>query len=285
MLTTPLAAISLLYSRQGWQPCSLLAKAADILGVDRHGKFAFERISLRATDRVAEAVFIGTARSCGVYSYASPIQDSKGQRREASEIVNDTNIGDLRFEVTSGSHTTIQYLKEARQALWNALSIEAVTKGHDICIRVRQPAGDIPSPPKSKAWFFERLEDRVYATLRRTFLQHAVEDVQLADFFDGMLYVFRNEDGFCEFNRDAALVPMMIADYCTRNQRHFAMQFDSLQHSGVIGVAIDRSGTHAIARGLCACILPTPCQQFDLTWSSPSWSPISGGLILFPKGH
>jgi hypothetical protein len=283
LLVTSLSAASLLYTEHGWQPCASINHRVDLLGVDRHGKLTFEQVSLAPADRQKRPLFLGTMRSCGAFSPSSLVQDSNGDRWEVSRIVNEMTIGELRFEVTSGSHTDIPFSREAWDAIWNCLLREGIAGRDGIRIRARRPASDERLPNETKVWRFERIDSRIYGTAKKDILTRQSQSVDLADFVAGLLYVFRNEDGVCEFNRNASLLTMTIADYCVRVERPFAMQFDSLQHSAVVGLVVDSTNSHALARGLCAFILPESLPEHELRWSTASWNPISGGVILSGK--
>jgi len=283
MLIGTLTASSLLYTACGWQPCGAIGERADLLGVDRHGKLAFGEVLLRSDNHHARPIFLGTARSCGTFSPSSLVQESNGDRWEASKIVDDMAVGELRFEVTSGFHADIRLSREAHDIIWSCLSQEGIACRDGIRVRARRPAGDERLPKDTKVWHFTRMDGRIYGTAKKATEAQQSGTVDLVDFVDGLLYIFRNEDGVCEFSRNTSLLTMIAADYCARSQRHFVMQFDSLQHSAVVGLAPDRHASHALVRGLCAYVLPGSLPEHELRWSTASWNPISGGLILSGK--
>ena len=214
----------------------------------------------------------------------SEIQDSRGDRWEVSRIVASAAIGELRFEIISGSQTTVRNLGKISQAIWNALSGEAVTKhASDIWIRARRSSQAIEKPKSSRLWQFEQKSERVYGKLSRSFLDHPIGAAQKEALIEGLLYLFRNDDAICEFSRNSSLIAMSLTDHFARAQRDFVFNYDSLQHSAIAGLAIDSSDPHTLARGLCAYVMPDPEHEIEISWSMPSWNPISGGIILSGK--
>src|SRR5882672_375150 len=118
MLHAVIVEASLLASQGSWHRCSCLPSATEVVGVDRHGKLASARISIKSTPQSAQAVFLGTSLSCGLFSCNSRIQDIDGKSWRALEIVQTMTVGDLRFEVVLDSIVDSDRRESEVDSLW-----------------------------------------------------------------------------------------------------------------------------------------------------------------------
>lgn len=274
MLTCPLLDASLVHTPAGWSPCSTVSEVLDVLGVDRHGRPAFAEVTVRPGRSTDTIVFLGTSRSCGFFAGDSVIQTSRGHQHRAEEFL-DASIGETNFEaiLTSADRPRIA----PPHALWHLLGFEAANEdGDSLFIRARRPLGEAGKPPPDGSWRFERKADRVYGVLRSAFKSRP----EVArDFIDGLVYLFTNEDGICEFGRRSSILAMAVATYYAGLDRPTTFQYDSLQHSAIIGLAVGRSDTNAVPRGLCGCAIAETATLFELGWDDPAWNPIVSGFI------
>jgi hypothetical protein len=192
----------------------------------------------------------------------------------AAELA-DGSIGEVNFEAIV-SCTEIPRTAPVA-SIWQTLRAESADEASSsLYIRARCPAGEASAPPSSKAWCFERRADRIYGALPAGFEKRQQVD---ADFIEGLIYLFTNEDGLCEFGRGSSLLAMAVATYCTRLEKSYTFHYDSLQHSATIALAVGRPDPNAVPRGLCSCNLTREATAVELQWETASWNPVVSGFI------
>jgi hypothetical protein len=282
MLRALLTGDSLLCSRFGWNTCDKLSSTEQILGVDRHGKLEFAKISLEKKSKATKVAFLGTSQCCGIFSGESVVQDIDGKKRTVLGIVGQMVIGDLRFEVARNpSHSTIPNECDI-ESFWAALASEAVSKQESkLWLRLRQSCEiSVSKPSDTKAWTFEARGHRVYGQIRKAQLRDLLRAGKATEVIAGLVQVFRNDDNFCQVRRGACLLAMLICDYSAHKGKGSLLTYDSMQHSVHITVEMTHERQMAVARGLCACIVPGEVPVWEVTWEANTWNPISGGIVL-----
>lgn len=186
-------------------------------------------------------------------------------------------VGDLKFE-TQLDFGELKYSMDQVEHLWEALEGEAAYADKSkAIIRCRGNLSDGVSIG-SRFGSIERRDGRLYYRLDKVNLDQTVATP--LQILDELALVFRNDEGLCEFDRDAVYLPMAIAAAWVAHGKSYEMSYDTLQHTAVVFLLTPASDKAGLAVGRCVNIIGEARDEWEIEWRESLWNPICNGLIL-----
>jgi hypothetical protein len=268
----------MLFWNGAWAPVKALAGERSILGVDRHGNPASATANILLLPPCRQCAFLGTAACFGEFSLETHLVDASGITRSLGSIIDQ---GDAS---SSGFETLLPPIRDggngsAAELIWSAIEEGAATKANDfVAIRSRSKRGEASAP----SWIgFKRIGDQDFVIASKpAFLAAFRSDwIQTLNALGDAW--FRNSDQQrLELQRTELLLGIWLLSAKHQSSGNYRLAYDTLQHSAVVLLCDDQRWPEPIERGLTAFLSTDIAGQAKITWTEPSWNPVSSGFVL-----
>ena len=269
---------SLLLTSQGWLPCGLATGGIAAAGVDRHGKVTIEDVGARRSGKTSNIVFIGTTRSCGMFSPRTMIQDAEGRCWPLNQIVQEGLIGDLKFEQVLRLKN-LDFGELQREMVWRTLQSAAAFNNESIAsIRCR---GKVTvEKQRGTIGIFRKIDGaRMYYQIAKATLIDALASDASLKVVDEIELAFRNDEDAVELERSSFYFAVMFAARAAIAEKSYDLHYDALQHTAAINLQNPSSDDSALGKGRCCHLLATAAEEWTISWTSASWNPLCSGLV------
>jgi hypothetical protein len=268
---------SVLFS-DGWGLAGNHTGIARLWGADRHGKWAIESVELAPAGE-ERPVYLGTQGGFGLLATSSRITVRDGSAVTARSIPEHTRIGETWFEMP-GESPKAAMLGNARFVTGALRRCAALQDGQAFAVR--------------RYWPSERQLDGVLDGIVQRikcggseyclFTSGTLERLIAKDWAEAITeivrYCFTSEDGHQVFDRvNALLIAWYLSALRTRGE-FYRVSYDAMQTTNWVYVSSVTDPLPPLVRGGCACIGAASKPTVHVTWTTASWSPVTGDFFL-----
>jgi len=236
-------------------------------------------VCLDPTEKLSELSYIGTSGTFGAFAGNTRLLASNGKHRQVRHLVATGNVADVSFERVSRLAQTSGHVVSVDE-VWPTLLRAAVMHENGwLALKCR-------SDRRSEGFqrVFSQIENigpHSYCFVNRDRLRDALRNNWCMTIVElGKCWLRDNDERRIEVERDYSDFMLHYITALACLGIGYRLQYDCLQHTACVYVCDAEALPPPVVRGSCAFFAPIRCQTIQLSWREPSWTPISGGLLL-----
>lgn len=274
-------------TRNGWRRLTCCNSTVSVVGVDRSGGLSEGMVDVHFAGQVNTVAYVGSETALGRFHPETKLVSSTGISLRIDSLVNEGQIGDLRFE---NAHYFSGYIlnHDTIAALWEEIEAAAVMRRE--CEIILPARGEIP--PKIDGRFGQFIgggnsdlqpTNMKYIRMDEPTFKSAMTDSfvdTICQFFS--IFFEETESGDATFDIENYILCLWYQFILEIDGKATpCLRYDSLQYSNIVTLDHNSAASHSgLSKGGTAFVRAYGDAAYEISWQDPSWNPISSGFIL-----
>lgn len=262
----------------GWGPARKRPGIAKLWGADRHGKWGIESVQL-ASGGDERPVYLGTQGGFGVLAASSRITVRDGSGVTAGSIAEQSRIGETWFEMP-GESPEAALSGNARVVTSALRGSAALELGQAFAVRRYWPSGNRLDGVLRGIVQGIRCGGSEYCVFTSGSIERIIANNWAEVVTEVVRHCFTSEEGYQVFDRGNAPLIAWYLSALRARRVSYRVTYEALQSTHWVYVNSVADPLPPIARGGCACIGAVNKPTVEVTWTTASWSPVTGSFFL-----